>query len=189
MGPVAVKKLTYQDYLKIPEDNLRHEIIDGEHFVTPSPMTNHQDVSAQLFFIIFQWIKKHNPGKLLAAPFDVILSRNNIVVTDIIYISKAHLSVVTEKNIQGAPDFIIEILSPSTSKRDLGIKKNIYETSGVEHYWIVDPDQKTIQTFHLENSRYVLLSAFNLREPLTSSLFPRLSISMTFLVEYQPSTT
>lgn len=183
MSHATLKKLTYQDYLQIPDDNLRHEIIDGHHFVTSSPVTNHQGISGNLSFILFQWVKAHQLGQVYTALIDVVLSKTDILVPDLIFISKSRLQIITEKNIQGAPDLIVEILSPSTSKRDLGIKKKTYEKFGVEHYWIADPVQKTVQTFHLENNRYVLPTTFTLKETLTSSLFPGLSISMTFIFE------
>lgn len=183
MGNAALKKLTYQDYLQIPEDNLRHEIIDGEHYVTPSPLKKHQRASQNINRFLDRWVEDHRLGEVYTAPFDVVLSKNNIVIPDLLFISKLRLHIATDKNIQGAPDLIVEILSPSTSKRDLGVKKKNYETSGVEYYWIVDPDQKTVQTFHLENNQYILSGTFTSNDTLTSSLFPGLSVSISSLFE------
>ncbi|MHB8481591.1 MAG: Uma2 family endonuclease [Nitrospiria bacterium] len=93
MNNTAIK-LTYQDYLQITDDLNRHEIIDGEHYVTPSPNEKHQRVLSELFFCLFQWIKKHNLGRLYSGPFDVVLAETDIFVPDIIFVSKNRLSVI-----------------------------------------------------------------------------------------------
>ncbi len=143
-------KLTYEDYVRIPEDGRRHEIIDGVHYVTPSPVFNHQSVSGRLFVQLFHQIDESGLGRVVNASMDVLLSEVDIVQPDIVVILERNSSIITEKNVQGAPDLLIEILSPSTSGRDRNLKKTRYQRFGVSEYWIVDPEAKQVEQFALD---------------------------------------
>lgn len=134
-------KLTYDDLLRLPDDGLRHEIIDGEHYVTPAPVTKHQRISRELLYLLVQFLKEHPLGEVFDAPFDVVLSMFDVVEPDLVYLSNERASLLTEKNLQGPPDLVVEILSPGTSRRDLGIKRDLYERAGVLEYWTIDPDR------------------------------------------------
>ena len=124
-------KLTYSDYLRFPDDRLRHEIIDGVHFVTPSPVTKHQRISSDLLYLLMQYLREHSIGEVFYAPFDVILSDFDVVVPDLVYLSRERARFLTSKNLQGPPDLVVEILSPGTKGRDRQIKKDLYERAGV----------------------------------------------------------
>src|SRR4249920_1493782 len=124
-------KLTFADYLLFPDDGLRHEIIDGEHYVTPSPATRHQRFSLSLLHLIQSYLDVQPTGELFSAPFDVVLSFTDVVVPDLIYLSRARAHLLTAKNLQGAPDLVVEILSPSTRPRDERLKRDLYERVGV----------------------------------------------------------
>ena len=141
-------KLTYDDFLLFPDDGKRHELIDGEHYVTPSPNTRHQRISGRLHLIIGNWLEAHPIGQLFYAPFDVVFSNVDIVEPDLLYLSNARAAdVLTEKHVSGVPELVIEIGSKSTRKRDGTIKRRLYERAGVEEYWIVDPDINAIRIF------------------------------------------
>ena len=140
-------KLTYADYELFPDDGLRHEIIDGEHYVTASPITRHQRISLSLLHLIQSYLDTHQIGELFSAPFDVVLSFTDVVVPDLIYLSRDRAHLVTAKNLQGAPDLVVEILSPSTRPRDERLKRDLYERVGVEEYWLVDPDQDVVTIY------------------------------------------
>src|SRR5688572_26998104 len=116
------RKLTYEDYVLIPEDGRRHEILDGEHYGTASPFIRHQDVVANLHFALSVFNRTHRLGKILLAPTDVILSPHDVVVPDLIFVSNERLGIVGEKNVQGAPDLIVEVLSKGTRQRDESLK-------------------------------------------------------------------
>ena len=119
-------KLTYDDFLLFPDDGMRHELIDGEHYVTPSPNTKHQRVSGNLYWLIRQYLEAHPIGEMFFAPFDVVLSRFDVVEPDLLYISRERAAqVLTSKNTQGAPDLVIEIASPGTRKRDETVKRRL----------------------------------------------------------------
>ena len=140
-------KLTYADYELFPDDGLRHEIIDGEHYVTVSPITRHQRISRELLYLIQAYLETHPIGEVFSAPFDVVMSFTDIVVPDLMYISNTRAHLLTAKNLQGAPDLVVEILSPSTRPRDERLKRDLYERAGVDEYWLVDPDRDTMTIY------------------------------------------
>jgi Uma2 family endonuclease len=143
----STTKLTYADYLRFPDDGLRHEIIDGEHYVTPSPATQHQRISRNLLHVIQTYLDDHPIGELFAAPFDALLSDFDIVVPDLLYLSNERARFLTSKNLQGPPDLVIEILSPSTRSRDMKLKRALYERVGVHEYWAVDPERNRVEIY------------------------------------------
>lgn len=130
------------------EDGLRHELIDGEHFVTPSPATRHQQLVGRLHYEIEHYLRAHpGTGEVFLAPFDVIFSPHDLVEPDLLLITADQAAVLTQKNVQGAPALVIEVLSPSTRSRDLLIKRRLFDRSGVREYWIVDPDLNQLQVY------------------------------------------
>ena len=146
-------KLTYADYVALPDDDLRHEIIDGEHYVTPSPVTRHQRISRNLLHLIQTHLDTHPIGEIFGAPFDALLSEFDIVVPDVLYVSREHARFLTAENLQGPPDLVIEILSPSTRSRDERLKRNLYERVGVEEYWLVDPLRDVIHVYRRDETQ------------------------------------
>jgi len=115
-------RLTYDDYCLLPDDGKRYEIIDGELFVTPSPRRAHQKVVTQLTRILANFVDTMGSGEVYVAPFDVVFSLFDVVEPDVLYVSKERASVITEKNVQGAPDLVVEVLSETTAARDRSIK-------------------------------------------------------------------
>lgn len=124
MVPVIIekKKYTYEDYLKTPEDK-RYELINGELLMTPSPVPQHQRISGRLEFMLRRFIIERNLGEVFDAPCDVYLDGENVVQPDILFISRDKLGIIGEKNIQGAPDLVIEIISENSVYRDMVQKK------------------------------------------------------------------
>src|SRR5450759_5201869 len=146
-APTPSVKFPYEDLLNFQNDGKRHEIIDGEHFVTPSPSTKHQDVSACLTALLWTYLKQHPIGRVYAAPFDVVLSDLDVVEPDLLYISHERLQVLTSQHVRGAPDLAVEILSPGTRKTDEVTKCQLYERFGVGEYWGIDPERDTIKIY------------------------------------------
>jgi Uma2 family endonuclease len=126
------------------------------------------------------FIRSHQIGQLLAAPTDVLLSRHDIVEPDLVFVSKERLQILTEKNIQGAPDLVIEILSGSTKRIDQGIKLERYERFGVQEYWIVDPDRNTVTVYRLERERFQKTSVLSAEaeDGLDTPLLPGLELRL-----------
>ena len=141
----TIKKLTYADYEKIPADGFRHEIIEGEEFMTPAPTPEHQAVVFNLTLLLGNHVKSGKTGRIFQAPTDVLFSKHDIVEPDLVFVSESRASMIGPKNIRGAPDLVIEILSPSTAAVDRGEKLALYERSGVREYWIVDPVEKAVE--------------------------------------------
>ena len=137
-------KLTVDHLFQLPEDGLRHELLDGEHVVTPSPNLRHQVLLLRLAFAIETFVRRERTGQVFVAPLDVVFSRFDLTEPDLLYVSNERRAVLTKKNVQGAPDLAVEILSASTADRDRGAKQQIYQTFGVREYWIVDPEADTI---------------------------------------------
>jgi Uma2 family endonuclease len=151
----ASGKFTYEDFFHFPDDGKRHEIIDGEHYVTPSPNTKHQAVSMNLAAILWTYLKEHPIGAVFAAPFDVVFSDFDVVEPDVFYISRERAGVLTEKQMRRAPDLVVEILSPGTRKTDEVTKRRLYERSGVNEYRVVDPELDAIKIYRRVEGTFV----------------------------------
>ena len=175
------KLYTYEDYLKIDNDN-RYELIGGELVLVPAPRTAHQRVSTNLVYAILDFIRKNKLGELFHAPTDVLLdepANKNTFQPDIFFVGKDRFKIIEEQRINGAPDLVIEILSPSTSKYDRVRKSKMYYTHGVKEYWIVDPDAKVIEVFTPGEKNWNLAEAYDTDGILTSPLLPGLQINLT----------
>ncbi len=174
-------RLTYDDFVLFPDDGKRHELIDGEHYVTPSPNLKHQKVSGNVHLLIGVWLEDHPIGQIFYAPFDVVFSRYDVVEPDLLYVSNARSAeVLTPANVKGAPDLVIEIGSPSTRKRDETIKRHLYERSGVSEYWVVDPDLDIVRVYRREAEgfgRAIEVSA-DAGDILTTPLLPGLALPL-----------
>lgn len=178
--PDLPPKLTYDDYLLFPEDGLRHEILDGEHYVSASPFVRHQRISGRIYRPLSSWVEERDLGEVFYASVDVVLSPHDVVVPDLFYISKERAEIITEKNIQGAPDLIIEIISPRTRLRDEGIKLQIYGARWVQEYWMVYPDRQSTRVYRRKGGRLLLAADLSAAagDDLTTPLLPGLAIPL-----------
>lgn len=149
-------KLTYADYRLFPDDGRRHEIIDGEHLVNPAPSPYHQLVSTRLLVELVDQVVRPKLGQVYPAPIDVQLSEHDVVQPDLVVVLEAHGTIVTPTKIKGAPDLVVEILSPSTAQVDRTQKLHLYEQAGVPEYWIVDPEEHVVEQYVLHGSTYTL---------------------------------
>jgi Uma2 family endonuclease len=174
-------KLTYDDFLLFPDDGKRHELIDGEHYVTPSPTTKHQAILGNLHFIFRSWLEAHPLGRVFFAPFDVVFTRFDVVEPDLLYMSHARAAeILTDKHVTGAPEIVVEIASRSTRSRDETIKRRLYERCGVTEYWIIDPEIEVVRICRSEAGRFgrpVELSC-EAGDVLTTSLLPGLNLPL-----------
>lgn len=177
MSETAVTRLTYADYAKIPADGKRHEIIEGEWYMTPAPEIAHQRVSRKLERVLDDHVTRKQLGEVFDAPIDVVLSESDVVQPDLIFISSEHKAMVTEKNVQGAPDLVIEILSPSTAAIDRGHKLALYERAGVREYWIADPATQIVEIHEFASPRRTRV--YSGTQSFESSLLPGLSIRLS----------
>jgi Uma2 family endonuclease len=174
-------KLSYEDYLHFPEDGRRHELIEGDHHVTPSPNTRHQRIALTLTRHLAPFVAERDLGQLFFAPFDVVLGPHDIVQPDLLFVGNAHLDRITEAHLRGAPDLVVEIVSESTRGRDEVTKRHLYERHGVPEYWIVDPVTESVKVYRLaEDSRYRRAAELSCEQEgaLESPFFPGFSLPL-----------
>jgi Uma2 family endonuclease len=168
-------KLKYEDFLLLPDDGRRHEILDGEHYVNPSPVTRHQIVSMRLVLALGTFVYEHGLGELFHAPYDVVLGEHDIVEPDLVFVSNERAHIITRDNIQGAPDLVVEILSPSNRGYDERVKYQTYERFGVLEYWIVDPEEQSVTVYRRAGGKFVRAES---GDPLTTPLLPGLTLEL-----------
>jgi len=175
-------RFTYDDYQTLPEDSLkRYELLDGDILVSPAPTVLHQWVAANLEFILQSHVRRHHLGVVLASPIDVVFGEGNVrevVQPDILFISNERRRIISDKEIQGAPDLLIEVLSESTAERDRGYKKTLYGRYGVCEYWLADPQARTINVYAIRGEDLVLTGTFRNGDTMRTVLLPGLVIEL-----------
>ncbi len=171
--------LTYKEYCLIPDDGRRHELLEGRHHVTPAPGTRHQQTSKRLFTLLLRYFEEGGRGQVFYAPTDVILTDHDVVQPDLVVVTVPEQ--ISERGIEGPPTLLIEILSPGTADYDRTVKAQRYAALGVPHYWIVDPEARTMDCYRLESARYVLRASGRGQESITVPDFPDLTIPLSAL--------
>ncbi len=181
-------RLTYQDFLRFPDDGLRHEIIDGVHYVTPCPNTRHQRLVGRLHYEIESALRAApGTGQIFLSPFDVVFTEWDVVEPDLLFIAADQGHILTNANVQGSPALVVEILSPSTRKRDQGIKRQLFDRAGVRECWMVDPERDIVRVFRRETDGSFVEAPRLMEsgESLTTPLIPGLAINLGEL--FKPS--
>jgi Uma2 family endonuclease len=178
-------RLTYDDFLLFPDDGMRHELIDGEHYVTPAPTIRHQRLLGRLHLAMADHLRAHpSAGEVFVAPLDVVFSTWDIVEPDLLFVAADQTGILTEKNVVGAPALVVEILSPSTRKRDQQLKQRLFEKSGVREYWMVDPDRNTVVVDRRTgDDRFTRQETLGADGVLTTPLFPGWALSLRTLFD------
>jgi Uma2 family endonuclease len=171
-------KFTYEDYIHLPDDGKRYQIIEGEIYMTPAPIPYHQSILINLLILLRDFAENYKLGKIYCAPCDVILSDENIVQPDIFFISKEREYIITEKNIQGAPDLVVEILSPSTAMLDKTLKIKLYEKFKVKEYWLADPGKREMEVLTLKGKSFESVGVFKGEESFESPLLKGLRVHL-----------
>jgi len=171
-------QFTYDDYRQLPDDGKRYEIIDGELYMSTSPTSNHQRISGNFFGMLFIYLRSHPIGEVFQAPLEVFFSNTNIAQPDVLFISKERRDIIKPTQIRGAPDLIIEVLSPSTEKRDRTVKLKMYAKFGVQEYWMAKEKTATVEIFRLHGGQLVPVARLKKSDVLISPLFPGLEIPL-----------
>jgi Uma2 family endonuclease len=178
-------RLTYEDFVRLPDDGKRHEIIDGVHYVTPTPVVGHQRLVARLFLAIGKFVEGHpGTGEVFGTPLDTVLSPWDVVEPDLLFVAADQLDILTEPNIQGAPALVIEVLSPSTRRRDLGIKRQLFDRGGVREYWLVDPKGRDLTVYRrMTDGSFPKVAQMSAGDDatLTTPLLPGFTLSLAKL--------
>lgn len=179
----AAPPLTYEDYLTIPNDGKRHEIIDGVEFMSPSPSTPHQRTTQRLHLALAPHVNDRSLGEVFIAPYDVLLSESNIVQPDLLFVSIEQSSIITDHGIEGVPDLVAEVISEGNRRYDEVRKRNLYAQHGVAEYWVLDPALETVKVYRNPEGGYdrvAELTAENDAE-LSSPLLPKWSLPLADL--------
>ena len=174
---VTTPKLTYQDYANLEGDE-RYELLDGELILVGSPNEDHQIASMKIGYRMHSFVEENDLGQVFHAPFDVLFTDTDVVQPDILFVSNEREHIRTPANIQGAPDLIVEILSPSSSRRDWREKRELYASHGVKEYWIVDPANHIVWVMLLRDGALVEQGAYWEGDTVTSTTLEGFSISL-----------
>ena len=175
-APLAIKR-TYADYCRTPDDE-RYELLDGELVMSPSPNRSHQRIDTRLGALLHAFVEEMSLGEVYHAPFDVVLSNTNVVQPDLLFVSNEQAYIVTEDNVQGPPDLVIEILSPSTAERDRSLKRALYARYGVREYWLVDPDTRTVTVLLLDDGAFAEVARYGAGQTLTSPTLAGFTVNL-----------
>lgn len=145
-----VRRYTYADYCQLPDDR-RYELIDGEFYeMAPAPTSVHQRTLLKLARLLADFVDRQGLGEVFIAPFDVILSDHDTLQPDILFVAAGRRAIITPRACEGPPDLVVEVLSPSTSRRDLVLKRERYARFGIREYWLVDPLARSIELLILQ---------------------------------------
>ncbi|SRR5258705_483411 len=184
MLKMVPRPLTVHDYREMPEGPPYYQLIDGELQMSPSPNREHQEILTRIFAAFVRYLDKHpRAGRLYVAPFDVYLTDLNVYQPDLVFISSERRNILSDQGAEGAPDLVVEILSPRTAKADRGVKRDIYARTGVQELWIVDPDREQVQVYDLPQNADAPAATYSKRQKLRSGVLPKLVIPIASIFD------
>ncbi len=167
-----------EDIWDSPDDGNRYEVIDGELYVSPPPNRWHQRVLSRLHTIISPGVVRDNLGEMYFAPIGVVLGEPDGVEPDMVFVRRERAAILSDRGIEGTPDLVVEVLSPSTRSRDRGLKMRRYQAAGVPHYWLVDYEGPALEAYRLGEEGYELAGRYGPGDVMRSELFPGLDIRL-----------
>jgi len=181
----AATKLTYADYAALPDDGKRYELIDGELIMNPAPVPKHQFIVRNVLRALDRYFLERRNGTAVAAPIDVVLADEFTVQPDVIAIRSERLSIIGERNIQGAPDLVVEVLSDGTRRRDEIEKRKVYERFGVDEYWIVDPELELVKIYRRSRGGFARVAEITTETggEITTPLLPDFALPISGVFE------
>lgn len=178
-------RLTVRDYLDIPEeDENRYELIDGELYMAPAPSWEHQESTVNLVSILRAFVRANELGRVVASPIDVYLSNEDVFQPDIVFVSVERLNLIRSSGVHGAPDLVVEVLSPSTERIDRTLKAERYAMFGAKEYWQADPIAKTITVLRARNGAFERTGVFTEGMTVETPLLPGLRVDVSAVFDY-----
>ena len=174
---MVTTRLTYQDYADLEGDE-RYELLDGRLVPVPSRNTAHKTVSIRLMTEMYFFVEENGLGRLYPAPFDVLFTDFDVVQPDLLLICDNRKHIITPDNVQGAPDMVVEILSPATSRMDWHDKRELYALHGVREYWIVDPTHRIVSVLQLRDGVLEITQTCTEGDAAESTVLEAFSISL-----------
>jgi len=189
MATTATLKATVEDYLALPENGPCCQLIDGDLFMAPAPFRYHQRIALNLGSLLNFHLRENGSGELNIAPFDVHFDRHNVFQPDLCFFSKERMHLLSDRGAEGAPDWVIEILSESTERTDRISKRTLYAKFGVRELWLVDPKSDLIERYLLQEDASQPEGIYRLgeHESITPACLPELTLKLSsFLGEERP---
>lgn len=170
-------RITYQDYLQLPEES-RYEVLEGDLCMVPAPSHKHQRIANRINIALSSQVEAKGLGEVNIAPFDVILADDAVVQPDVLVVLKENMGIIAPEGVRGAPDLVVEVLSPTNAHRDRGIKRRLYGRHGVKEYWIVDPDAQTVEVAVNVGGRLDTLGLYGPGDRIVSRVLPDLDLAI-----------
>jgi Uma2 family endonuclease len=185
MAPQTSTRLTYEDYLELPDDGKQYELIEGELVLNPTPITRHQRIVLKIAIHLQMYFDRQGGGEAFVAPLDVVLAEDVVLEPDVMVVLSERMSIVGEKNIQGAPNIVVEVLSEGTRKRDETIKRKLYERYGVDEYWIADPVIDVVKIYRRSGASFVRAAEISTESggEITSPILPGFALDVSLVFE------
>jgi Uma2 family endonuclease len=171
--------LTVAEYKNLPETGPRYQLIEGDLYMAPAPNRFHQDISRNLVIILANYLSTHPIGVLYDAPFDVYLTDTDVFQPDLLIVLNENRGILTDAGAEGAPDFVVEVLSPKTRQLDLVNKKRIYARIGVKELWIIDPEPKEVAVYRFDQDPIRPVAKLSGEEEFSSPLLPGLAVRLS----------
>lgn len=171
---IALPLLTVEHYKILPDTGPRYQLIEGDLHMAPAPNRYHQVISRNLEYLLLKYLEENPIGELYHAPFDVYLDEHNVFQPDIVVVLKDRLSILTDAGAAGAPNFVVEILSPRTARLDREDKRRVYAAAGVQELWIIAPETRQIEVYFLGQATADLPALYGEEDQFSSALFPNL---------------
>ena len=177
--------MTYQDLLELPDNDKQYELIEGELILNPAPVPRHQWIVLNIASELRAYFRREGGGRVFSAPIDVVLSEDVLLQPDVIVIRTERISIIDEKNIQGAPNLVVEVLSVGTRRRDEILKRKLYERAGVDEYWIVDPVIDVVKIYRRSGASFVRAAEISTESggEITSPLLPGFALDVNLVFE------
>jgi len=179
-----IKRWTYEEYYKL-EDDQRYEIIDGQLIMIPAPGIWHQDWLGDLNDLVRSFVKKKKLGRVFFAPVDVVLDEENTVQPDLVFVAAKNARIIEPRAIFGSPDLLVEVVSPSSNRRDRAQKMKLYERFGVKEYWIGDAAKRSLEILVLKGDRYELRCSAKEKGKLSSVVLKGLKFDLAEMQDFQ----
>ena len=181
---LQTRRLTYEDYLNGPEIRERHDIMDGEINMAPAPSIEHQEILGQLYFVLRQYVTEHDLGKVLFAPVDVLIQREPLRTRqpDLLFVSKERSGIVSTI-VEGAPDLVVEILSPGNTRREVEEKLSDYARLGVRECWLISPEGRTVEVLALADDAWRRAALHGIGDDIQSEVLEGVEVGVSQLFE------
>jgi Uma2 family endonuclease len=185
MGAEGIPTSSFEEFRQFPSDGKRYELLGGEVHVAPAPATRHQAIVQNLSGNLWPHVIKNHWGEVWTAPLDVRLSGETALQPDLVFISNARAGIIQENWIAGAPDLVVEVLSPSTATYDRATKLPLYADAGVSEVWLIDSQAKTLEVLKLQSKKYIVEASHAGDQVLTSNLFPGWQLPLRDLFDFR----